>query len=138
MSSVTLVLIIVTTIVSLPISPAYLLFKALRSRADARGPWRELELKLGGAFGGYFILVVLTFTQLASIQKTVPPAPPVTEQVWRVDRQILSDEGKPIEPLGPTHVELMPRLLDVQPNGYFEATFTHVGLAAAGGAQRSR
>lgn len=45
----------------LPILPAYLLFKTLPADAAVEGPWNGLKIKLGGAFGGYFLLVLIVF-----------------------------------------------------------------------------
>jgi hypothetical protein len=45
--------------VLLPIIPAYIVFKFLPAEAHVGGPFRGLKLNLTGAFGGYFILVVL-------------------------------------------------------------------------------
>jgi len=43
-----------------PMAPAYLFFKILPSSAAAEGPFKGLQIKLGGAFAGYFVLVLLS------------------------------------------------------------------------------
>ena len=42
----------------LPLIPAFLLYKFLPSRTSVSGPFKGLNLKLTGAFGGYFLLVL--------------------------------------------------------------------------------
>lgn len=124
MPPVALMLLMLTVVILLPILPAYLLFKLLPSRSDVSGPLQGLEIKLGGAFGGYFILVVLVLSQLSNIKETVKEAPrPVEDPVWRVEGQIVDEQGQPIEPLGAADIQLTPRSLEVEPNGYFQATF---------------
>src|SRR5262249_56563519 len=44
--------------------PAYILFKTLPTDATVEGPWKGLRIKLGGGFGGYFLLVLLVFGYL--------------------------------------------------------------------------
>jgi hypothetical protein len=46
-----------------PILPAFLLFKAIKSNANLSGPFKGMTVKLGGAFAGYF-LVLLLMSQL--------------------------------------------------------------------------
>src|SRR5215212_9431183 len=42
----------------LPLIPAFLLYKFLPSKTNVSGPFKGLNLKLTGAFGGYFLLVI--------------------------------------------------------------------------------
>jgi hypothetical protein len=119
MSSVTLMLLIVAVIVLLPIVPAFLLFKFLPSRADASGPLQGLEIKLGGAFAGYFILVVLILSQLAKLKEIASPEP----QVWKVTGTVQDSHGRAIEPLGATDVSFDPYILRQERRGTFTATF---------------
>jgi len=50
--------------VLLPLLPAYILFRTLPTDATVEGPWKGLRIKLGGGFGGYFLLVLLVFGYL--------------------------------------------------------------------------
>jgi hypothetical protein len=117
-------------IVLLPIIPAYLLFKALPTSADVSGVLQGMHVKLGGAFGGYFVLVVLILTQLPQIKEfmkepskeTKTAAPPAAQEVWRVEGQVVDEQGDAIQPLGPSDVQLMPQSLDLGRNGNFVAT----------------
>lgn len=45
-------------ILLLPMIPAFLLYKIIPSRTDISGPFQGLQIKLGGAFGGYFLLLL--------------------------------------------------------------------------------
>lgn len=53
-------LIELAAILLIPAAPAYLLYAVLPSSADVSGPFKGLNIKLGGAFGGYFLLVLLS------------------------------------------------------------------------------
>lgn len=53
-------LIELAAILLLPVVPAYLLYAVLPSSADVSGPFKGLNIKLTGAFGGYFLLVLLS------------------------------------------------------------------------------
>ena len=49
---------VLTAVLLLPLIPAFLLYKFLPSRTSVSGPFKGLNLKLTGAFGGYFLLVL--------------------------------------------------------------------------------
>lgn len=74
-------------ILLLPIVPAYLLFKALKSTGSLTGVWHGLNLQLGGAFAGYFALVLLVVD---------------THNIWAtpgmyvVRGQLVDDHGQPV------------------------------------------
>ena len=46
-------------VVFFPLIPAYILYKTLPSNTTVSGPFKGLNINLTGAFGGYFILVLL-------------------------------------------------------------------------------
>src|SRR5262249_22383818 len=50
----------------LPLVPAYVLFKTLRSRARVTGPLAGLKVQLSGAFAAYFIVFIILFRGLSS------------------------------------------------------------------------
>lgn len=52
-------LIEVAVIVLIPIIPALILYSVLPSRATVSGPFKGLNIRLQGAFGGYFVLVLV-------------------------------------------------------------------------------
>ncbi|NCU04215.1 MAG: hypothetical protein GXC73_09540, partial [Chitinophagaceae bacterium] len=48
-------------ILLLPLIPAYIIYKFLpESETNVEGPYKKLNLKLKGAFAGYFLLVLLS------------------------------------------------------------------------------
>jgi hypothetical protein len=51
-------LLILVIIFLLPLVPSFLLYKFLPSKSTATGPFKGLNLKLSGAFAGYFILLL--------------------------------------------------------------------------------
>ena len=55
-----------------PFIPAFILFKALPSKAVAKGPFHGLRLDLSGAFAGYFVLVLLVYGYLFNVRPTAP------------------------------------------------------------------
>ena len=57
---------ILSTIVLLPIVPAFLLFKLLRSRASVTGPLAGFTVNFGGPFGGYIGLFLILITNFGS------------------------------------------------------------------------
>jgi len=71
-------LLFVVVVVLLPMVPAITLFKVLPAQAVVKGPFKGLKVNLGGAFAGYFVLLLL----LIGVFRT-PPANP-TSQVWHV------------------------------------------------------
>jgi hypothetical protein len=58
MSTTYTFLYILAAVLLLPLVPAFLLYKFLPSRTSVGGPFKELNIKLTGAFGGYFLLVI--------------------------------------------------------------------------------
>ncbi|MEO6328549.1 MAG: hypothetical protein ABIO55_06445 [Ginsengibacter sp.] len=49
---------LLAAILLLPLIPAFLLYKFLPSKTSVSSPFKGLNLKLTGAFGGYFLLVL--------------------------------------------------------------------------------
>src|SRR6185436_18365996 len=50
---------VLAAVLLLPLIPAFLLYKFLPSKTNVSGPFKGLNLKLTGAFGGYFLLVLI-------------------------------------------------------------------------------
>ncbi len=59
MDETKLTLLVMTVAVLLPIVPAMLLFKALRSQGMVKGPLKGLQVQFGGAFAGYLVIFLL-------------------------------------------------------------------------------
>ena len=45
----------------IPLVPAYILYKTLPAETSVSGPFQGLKINLSGAFGGYFLLVLIAF-----------------------------------------------------------------------------
>src|SRR5436309_9966761 len=61
----------VSLVIILPLLPAILIYKLLpQSQSDASGPFQGLKIKLGGAFGGYFIVALLIVFVFRTIKPT--------------------------------------------------------------------
>jgi hypothetical protein len=114
-----LLLITFVVLVIIPIVPAYVLFKALPSKADMKGPLQGLGLKLSGGFAGYFALLLLTFTQLPRVRQFVSPE---THEVWTVEGNLQDPRGNGVL-VGPCEVHFMPDPYGSFPSGWFKTTF---------------
>lgn len=51
-------ILVLSAMLILPLLPAFILYKFLPSKTNVSGPFKGLNLKLTGAFGGYFLLVI--------------------------------------------------------------------------------
>jgi hypothetical protein len=67
----------------LPIVPAFIFYKFLPAKADVSGPLQGLQIKLAGAFAGYFVLFFLVFFSPR------PVAEPF--EIWTVMGRVGSD-----------------------------------------------
>jgi hypothetical protein len=107
-------LVFLSVVVLLPMVPAMVLFKVLPSTADASGPFQGLTIKLGGAFAGYFILLVLLLTVFRT-----PPAARGT-QVWRVIGTVGFKGGRKDIPFENIRFSLFPPTQRVTTEGDFD------------------
>ncbi len=108
-------------VVLLPIIPALILFKALpTSRGSVDGKLQGLEIKLSGAFAGYFAVVLLV---IANSKALLPPVPQ-GYQVWKVTGQVVDETGQPIDPLGTDSISIVdPKPFDATPPGTFSVMY---------------
>jgi hypothetical protein len=109
-------LVYLSCMILLPIVPAFLLFKALRSAGDVSGPLLGLRIKLGGAFAGYFAVLVLLFVMYHVWHPTYG--------VWSVHGTVTDDSGRPLPSLDVTNFTLIPGNLTVYDDGSFDMTFS--------------
>jgi len=115
-----LAFLILGVVILLPIVPAYLLFKALPSTAEITGPWKGLQIKLGGAFGGYIIvlLIILHYHTLWS-----------PYEVWQLNGQVVDQSGSAITALDPGDVTITPPDVTAPGAGQFTLMFnTSTGI----------
>src|SRR5215813_4430221 len=117
-------------IVMLPVVPAYLLFRALPSSGNVDGKFQGLEIKLGGAFAGYFALVLLV---LYTKDTWNPPPPPPSAFVWRLSGQVVDSNGRAIDDqLEMKDFALSPATFTTLPGGQFDL-FIHTQPQDGGG-----
>ena len=115
-------LLYITVAVILPIVPAYLLYRLLPSESQVEGPWQGLRIKLGGAFGGYFLLVITIFFFARSLP---------TYEVWNVRGQVLLDEGDERIAQDLVEFKLIPSGVAISPDGRFDLdVFAHPGRSS--------
>src|SRR6266481_6542803 len=107
-------------IILVPMIPAYFLFRALPSTGQVDGKlFKGLEVKLGGAFAGYFAVVLLIFYQ-HDIWAPPPPPPAETSTVWHLSGKILDKSGTPIERLDIKDFAFSPPFFQSIPGGNFD------------------
>jgi hypothetical protein len=108
-------LVFITFTILLPITPAYILYKALPARTTVTGPFKGLNIQLSGAFGGYFLLVLTIFGFII----TRPQPTDARYEVWEVKGKINWDQGgAPIDPQR-MQLSLVPANQKMLGDGYF-------------------
>lgn len=100
-------------VVLLPIIPAYVLYKTLPSRTVVSGPFKGLNIQLTGAFGGYF-LVLLVVVGLVSFQQK-----PARYEVWSITGKAVLKNGGPQEQLVHNDFSVQPPTTALYPDGRF-------------------
>lgn len=108
-----------TVMILLPIIPALVLFKALPSTANMEGPLGSQKVKFGGAFAGYFGVLLAIFM----FRNDWAPAPPQSAyQVWQVSGAIVDGNGAPLEALQQGQFQVAPAVFVNRGAGRFEVT----------------
>jgi len=106
-------------IILVPMIPAYFLFRALPSTGQVEGKlFNGMEIKLGGAFAGYFAVVLLIF--YTHDIWSPPSLPKQTATVWHLSGKILDSNGAPIERLDMKDFALSPPFFQTIPGGNFD------------------
>ncbi len=100
----------------LPIVPAFLLFKLLAAAGQVSGKLMGFSIKLGGAFAGYFAVLLLLMFEL--------PVWHPTYSVLQFHGTVTDENGNPIQPLDEKDITLVPDDLMLIPGGEFEVKFT--------------
>src|SRR5262245_53642346 len=124
--------------VLLPLVPAYILFKTLPTDATVEGPWKGLKIKLGGGFGGYFLLVLLVLSYLYWMNeqrnKQTEEVRRLTEElrlykeienraykVFAVRGKVGAEDKSYFDTVEDFQIYRLPKIGGVSPNGKFEA-----------------
>ena len=96
----------------LPLIPAFVLFRFLPSSANVEGPFKGLTIKLGGAFAGYFVTVLLSWQVAKSFVE------PTWSENWNVVGQITFD-GAPANHPTPTQAVVLvkPPTAEIEDSG---------------------
>jgi hypothetical protein len=101
----------------LPLVPAYILYKNLPGRAFVSGPFKGWNIRLSGAFAGYFALVLLVF----SFHSVWHPA--VKDDEWTVRGKISYEDGNPEQLVGQTRLMMRPPDVSLNRDGEFLVRF---------------
>lgn len=94
----------------IPVVPAFLFYKIIPSKAFVKGPFQGLQVKISGAFAGYFLLLILIFTFMS------PPRG--NWEIWTVTGEIELSDGENIYDNVLT-VKVRPALHNVNSDGSF-------------------
>ncbi|MFI5102019.1 MAG: hypothetical protein ACHP9V_01470 [Terriglobales bacterium] len=99
-------------ILLLPLIPSFLLFRFLPGSADVEGPFKGFTIKLGGAFAGYIVTVLLSWQVAESLLA------PTWSDNWNVVGQITFDSAPGNHP-SPTQalVLVKPPTADIDSSG---------------------
>jgi hypothetical protein len=109
-------LVLITFTILLPLTPAYILYKALPARTRVSGPFKGLNIQLSGAFAGYFLLVLVIIGFVSTRPKPLDP----THEVWRVTGNMKFDNSWTDTEKEKLQLSLIPGNQRVYPNGDFE------------------
>jgi hypothetical protein len=102
------------TVTLLPLVPAYVLFKTLRSHARVRGPLAGLSIHLGGAFAAYFLVFFVLWNGIAGAVESSH------YHDWTVAGRVEFDTGGTSP--NPRYITsyVKPPMLTVETDGHFE------------------
>ncbi len=120
----------IAVVVLVPLIPAFLLYKFLPAgRTEVGGPFKGLDIKLSGAFAGYFLVVLIVTSLLVFLIKTKPvppcpvcPTPSVTQyEVYTVTGKVdlEGDSKSPKIDSSQLTFSILPPERTVKPDGSF-------------------
>lgn len=66
-------LFLLAALLLVPLVPAYILYRNLPSETVVKGPFRGLTVQLTGAFGGYFVLVLIGWGLFSYLEQVRQP-----------------------------------------------------------------
>ena len=105
-------LLTLAAVILLPIVPACILYKLFPAKTIVKGPFKGLNINLTGAFGGYFLvlLIAVGFIQIEG--------PSQTYDIWKVEGTIkFGDDSGSMQNL---KFLLEPSTITTEPNGTFK------------------
>jgi len=120
----------IAVVVLVPLIPAFLLYKFLpHGRTEVGGPFKGLDIKLSGAFAGYFLVVLIVTSLVVFLIKTRPvvpcpvcPTPPATQyEVYTVTGKVdlEGDSKSPKIDSAQLTFSILPPERTVKPDGSF-------------------
>ena len=109
-------LVLITFTILLPLTPAYILYRALPARTKVVGPFKGLNIQLSGAFAGYFLLVLVIIGFIST--RRTPPDP--THELWKVSGKMNFDSSWTDTGKDRPQLSLIPGAQQVYSNGEFE------------------
>jgi hypothetical protein len=108
--------ILVCLVVMLPIVPAYILYKSLPARTTVSGPFKGLNIQLTGAFGGYFVVVLLVAGFITGHIHMKQKDMGSKYELWTIEGNIRVEGKKMVQGIIFT---IKPPRQDMSPNGHF-------------------
>jgi len=108
--------ILVVLIVIVPIIPAYILYKSLPARTTVSGPFKGLNIQLTGAFGGYFVVVLLIAGFITGYMHMKQKDVGSNYELWTIEGNIKLEGEKVVQGIIFT---IKPPRQDTSPNGHF-------------------
>ncbi len=108
--------ILVVLIVIVPIIPAYILYKSLPARTTVSGPFKGLNIQLTGAFGGYFVVVLLIAGFITGYMHMKQKDVGSNYELWTIEGNIKLEGEKVVQGIIST---IKPPRQDTSPNGHF-------------------
>lgn len=111
-----------------PMIPAIVFFAYIKTSTakvngqipDPTGLVHDIKFQLGGAFGAYFVTVLLVLSTHGIWNPPPPPPPPAESEVWHVTGKLVDDAGNPVWPYDMKDVSLYPSPLSPDPRGHFD------------------
>lgn len=89
-------IITLSTILLIPLIPAFILYKFLPSKTVVTGPFKGLNVNLTGAFSGYFLLVIVSLglTYYLSKNKLSDQLQQAQSKIENLESQLLIEKNK--------------------------------------------
>jgi hypothetical protein len=106
-------LIMLGAMLIVPVIPAFILFKFVKSTAATKGSQYSMQFGFGGAFAGYAFVFLLLYMRLPEDPNTL-----ATEEIWEFNGKVVDVQGNSIDPNAKPFVELVPPV-EILPNGCF-------------------